>query len=67
MLTQKDDDKNEEVVYYLSKRFHDYETRYTPIKKVMLCTCLGRTEIETYYFTLSNIGGRKNGPIEIYL
>ena len=33
MLTQKDDDKNEEVVYYLSKRFHDYETRYTPIEK----------------------------------
>ena len=33
MLTQKDDDKNERVVYYLSKRFHDYETRYTPIEK----------------------------------
>ena len=27
------DDKNERVVYYLSKRFHDYETRYTPIDK----------------------------------
>jgi len=25
------DDKNERAVYYLSKRFHDYETRYTPI------------------------------------
>ena len=33
MLTQEDDDKNERVVYYLSKRFHDYETRYTPIEK----------------------------------
>ena len=33
MLTQKDDDKNERAVYYLSKRFHDYETRYTPIEK----------------------------------
>ena len=32
MLAQEDD-KNERVVYYLRKRFHDYETRYTPIKK----------------------------------
>ena len=28
MLAQEDDDKNERAVYYLSKRFHDYETRY---------------------------------------
>ena len=33
MLAQKDDDKNERAVYYLSKRIHDYETRYTPIEK----------------------------------
>nr|XP_023911214.1 uncharacterized protein LOC112022822 [Quercus suber] len=33
MLAQEDDDKNERVVYYLSKIFHDYETRYTPIEK----------------------------------
>ena len=33
MLAQKDDDKNERAVYYLSKRFHDYETRYTSIEK----------------------------------
>ena len=33
MLTQEDDDKNERAMYYLSKRFHDYETRYTPIEK----------------------------------
>ena len=33
MLTQEDNDKNERVIYYLSKRFHDYETRYTPIEK----------------------------------
>ena len=33
MFTQEDDDKNERAIYYLSKRFHDYETRYTPIKK----------------------------------
>ena len=32
MLTQEDDDKNERSMYYLSKRFHDYETRYTPIE-----------------------------------
>ena len=31
MLAQEDDDKNERAMYYLSKRFHDYETRYTPI------------------------------------
>ena len=33
MLTEEDDDKNERGLYYLSKRFHDYETRYTPIQK----------------------------------
>ena len=38
MLAQEDDDKNERAIYYLSKRFHDYETRYTPIEK--LCFAL---------------------------
>ena len=38
MLAQEDNDKNEWVMYYLSKRFHDYETRYTPIEK--LCIAL---------------------------
>ena len=33
MLAQEDDNKNERAVYYLSKRFHDYETRYNPIEK----------------------------------
>ena len=33
MLAQEDDEKNESAVYYLRKRFHDYETRYTPIEK----------------------------------
>ena len=33
MLAQEDDDKNERAIYYLSKRFHDYETRYTSIEK----------------------------------
>ena len=33
MLAHEVDDENERVVYYLSKRFHDYETRDTPIEK----------------------------------
>ena len=33
MLAQEDDEKNEKAIYYLSKRFHDYETRYSPIEK----------------------------------
>ena len=33
MLAQEDYDKNERAIYYLSKRFHDYETRYTSIEK----------------------------------
>ena len=33
MLAQEDDEKNERAMDYLSKRFHDYETRYTPIEK----------------------------------
>ena len=33
MLAQEDHEKNEWAIYYLSKRFHDYEIRYTPIEK----------------------------------
>ncbi|XP_030945880.1 uncharacterized protein LOC115970380 [Quercus lobata] len=33
MLAQEDNEKNERVIYYLSMRFHDYETRYTSIEK----------------------------------
>ena len=33
MLAQEDNEKNERVIYYLSMRFHDYKTRYTPIEK----------------------------------
>ena len=33
MLVQEDNEKNKKEIYYLSKRFHDYETRYTPIEK----------------------------------
>ena len=33
ILAQKDSDKNERAEYYLSRIFHDYQTRYTPIKK----------------------------------
>nr|XP_023924368.1 uncharacterized protein LOC112035769 [Quercus suber] len=32
-LAQEDDEKNEKAIYYLSKRFRDYETRNTPIEK----------------------------------
>ena len=34
MLAQEDNEKNERAIYCLSKRFHDYETRYTPIEKL---------------------------------
>ncbi|XP_075640384.1 uncharacterized protein LOC142612149 [Castanea sativa] len=33
LLAHVVDEKNEKVIYYLSKRFHDYETRYIPIEK----------------------------------
>ena len=33
MFAKKDDDRNERVMYYLRKRFHNYETRYTPLEK----------------------------------
>ena len=33
MLAQEDDSKNEKAIYYLSKKFHDYENRYTLIEK----------------------------------
>ena len=41
MFAQEDDDKNERAIYYLSKRFHDYETTHT-YGKIMLCSCMGR-------------------------
>ena len=66
MLAQEDDDKNERVVYYLSKRFQDYETRYTN-RKIMFCSCMGRIEVETCHLTFPNMGGSKNGPIEVSL
>ena len=53
MLTQEDDEKNERAIYYLSKRFHDYETRYTPIEKS--CFAIGRAKIETSFYP-SNYG-----------
>ena len=49
MLAQEDGDKNERAIYYLSKTFHDYETRYIPVKKSCLCTRLGQIEVETYH------------------
>ena len=33
----------------------------------MLCTCLGRIEVKAHRFSLSNIDGSKNGPIEVSL
>ena len=33
MLVQEDEEKNERAIYYFSKRFHNYETRYSPIEK----------------------------------
>ena len=33
MLAQEDNEKNKRTIYYLSKRFRDYETRYSPIEK----------------------------------
>ena len=33
VLIKENDDKNERAIYYLSKRFHNYETGYIPIEK----------------------------------
>ena len=33
VLIKENDDKNERDIYYLSKRFRDYKTGYTPIEK----------------------------------
>ena len=64
MLAQEDDDKNEKAVYYLSKRFHDYETRYT-YRKVMLCSCVGRMEIEAHHPAFPSMDSSQNGPYEV--
>ena len=49
-------------LHYLSKRFQDKSLR-----KVMLRTCLGYTKIEIYHLTFPNMGGSKNGPVEVSL
>ena len=33
MLAQEDEDKQEHVIYYMSKRLKDYETQYTAVEK----------------------------------
>ena len=33
----------------------------------MFSTCLGHIEIEAYHLTFPNMGGSKNGPIEVSL
>ena len=67
MLTQEDNDKNERTIYYLSKRFYDYEIRYTPIEKSCFALVWVVQKIETYRLTFPNMGGSKNGPIEVSL
>ena len=65
MLAQEDDDKNKKAVYYLSKRFDDHETRYTPIEKSCFAFVWGCAETETHHFTFSDINSSQNGPIEV--
>ena len=42
MLGQENDGKNERAVYYLSKRLHDYEKKYTPIEKSFHACWVGK-------------------------
>ena len=66
MLAQEVDEKNERAIYYLSR--DSMITRLgTPHRKLMLCTCLGCTEVKAHRFIHSNMGGSKNGPIELPL
>ena len=62
MLVEKDDDKNERAVYYLSKRFHDYETRYTLIEKsrfaLVWIWIVARMDLLKYPFEKLTLSGR---------
>ena len=64
MLAKEDDDKDERAIYYLSKRFHDYETRYTPIEKSCFALVCAIQRLR-HHLTFPNMGGSKNGPIEV--
>ena len=66
MLAQEDNDKSERAIYYLSKRFHDYETRYTPIENSCFALVWAIQKLR-HNLTFPNIGGSKNGPTEVSL
>ena len=64
MLAQEDDDKNDKAIYYFNKRFHDYETRYTPIEK----SCFALVwAVQKLRHIILHFQGSKNEPIEVSL
>ena len=63
MLAQEGDDKDEKAMYYLSKRFHDYEIHTH--REIMLRSCMGYTETKTYHLTIPSMDSCQNGPIEV--
>ena len=58
MLAQEDDDKIEKAIYYLSRRFHDYETKYTPIEKSCFALVWARMDPLKYLFEKPTLNGR---------
>lgn len=71
MLGQHDESgRKEHAIYYLSKKFIDYEKRYSLLKKT--CCALawagkGRQTYETIYVDPHNSADIQNGSYQIYI
>ena len=48
MLSYKDDNNKERAIYYISKTLLDYETRYTPIKKMYFSIVFSIEKLRCY-------------------
>ena len=53
MLTKKEEDGKERVVYFISRTLKDYETRYTPIEK--LCQCIVFATERLRHYMINNV------------
>jgi len=52
MLAKKEENGKERALYFISRTLKDYETKYTPIKK--LCQCILFTTERLRHYMINN-------------
>lgn len=58
--------KNEQAIYYLSKRFIDYETRYTPLEKTYLALVNATKRLRHYFLSYKVFLISRMDPIKYF-